>query len=398
MAEDLKEGAAMTDSDRNYSSVKLRQGYTTGTCAQAATKAAMQILLGICGEEALTSVKVELPKGKRLELRVADIKIDYKETEKFPYAVSCAVRKDSGDDPDITNGILVYSRVTRKGYAGEEPVTIDGGEGIGRVTKPGLEQPVGAAAINHVPRMMILGEVRKACREAGYEQGIHVEISIPEGKRLAEKTFNPRLGVEGGLSVLGTSGIVEPMSEQALLDTIYLDMKVKLAGREKKYLVMAPGNYGLEFLKEEYGLEETSVVKCSNFIGQSIDMAGELALEGLLLVGHIGKLIKVSGGIMNTHSSQGDCRMELLASAGLKAGLSGLAAREMLNCVTVDEALSKCSEKERQRVMEQVMEKIEKHLSVRAAGRMKTGAVTFSRVYGILGKTSQADSLMKEII
>lgn len=388
----------MTDSVPNYLPVSLRQGYTTGTCAQAATKASVQILLGMCREEDMTFVEVELPKGKMLELEVLDIKIDYKETEKFPYAVSCAVRKDSGDDPDITNGILVYSRVERKNRAGKEPVTIDGGDGVGRVTKPGLEQPVGAAAINRVPRRMILKEVEKACMEAGYEQGIHVEISIPEGKRLAEKTFNPRLGVEGGLSVLGTSGIVEPMSEQALLDTIYLDMRVKLAGREKKYLVMAPGNYGLEFLGEEYGLEESSVVKCSNFIGQSVDMAGGLGCEGLLLVGHIGKLIKVSGGIMNTHSGQGDCRMELLACAALRAGLSGQAAREMLGCVTADEALSKCTEEERRLIMAQVMEKIEKHLAMRAAGRMKTGAVAFSRVYGILGKTSLSDRLMKEIL
>ena len=165
----------MTDSAPNYLPVSLRQGYTTGTCAQAATKASVQILLGMCRKEDMTFVEVELPKGKMLELEVLDIKIDYKETEKFPYAVSCAVRKDSGDDPDITNGILVYSRVERKNRAGKEPVTIDGGDGVGRVTKPGLEQPVGAAAINRVPRRMILKEVEKACMEAGYEQGIHVE-------------------------------------------------------------------------------------------------------------------------------------------------------------------------------------------------------------------------------
>lgn len=388
----------MTDFIQHHSPAKLRRGYTTGTCAQAATKAAMQILLGICIDEHPTSVKVELPKGGQLELDIEDIKIDYKETEKFPRAVCCAVRKDSGDDPDITNGILVYSKVERKSDAGAEPFTLDGGEGIGRVTRPGLEQPVGAAAINRVPRMMILGEVRKACREAGYGQGIHVEISIPEGKRLAQKTFNPRLGVEGGLSVLGTSGIVEPMSEQALLDTIYLDMRVKLAGQDRKYLAMAPGNYGLEFLKEKYGLEETSVVKCSNFIGQSVDMAGELGCEGLLLAGHIGKLIKISGGIMNTHSGQGDCRMELLASAGLKAGLSGETAREMLSCITADDALSKCTEGERRRVMAQVMEKIEKYLSMRASDGMEIGAIVFSKVYGILGKTSLADSLMRKIL
>ena len=375
---------------------ELRQGYTTGTCAQAATKAAVQILLGIREKKEVSSIQVELPKGKKLNLEIEDLKITYIDAENrdLPVSVSCAVKKDSGDDPDITDGVLVYSKVTK---TKEQCITITGGAGIGVVTKPGLDQPVGEAAINHVPRQMIKREVESACEEVGYGGGICVEISVPEGEHLAKKTFNPRLGIEGGISILGTSGIVEPMSEQALIDTIYLDMKVKLSSPEnkKKILVVTPGNYGLEFLIEEYGVTEEQTVKCSNYIGQSIDMARELGCREFLLVGHIGKLVKVSGGIMNTHSKWADCRMELLAAAALRAGISERICKSFFDCVTVDDAFEKCTDEERRMIMAQVMNKIEQYLSYRAEGEMRIGAMTFSKVYGILGKTSLADIIME---
>lgn len=386
---------------------KLREGYTTGTCAQAATKAAMEILFGLKRKEEVNPVEVELPKGKRLFLEAEDIEIVYeqksgrKQRNAQPVSVSCAVRKDSGDDPDITNGVLIYSMVVRDdSKKAANRILIKGGRGIGTVTKQGLDQPVGEAAINRVPRQMIRSEVQKVCEEAGYAGGVVVEISIPEGEKLAEKTFNPRLGVEGGLSIIGTSGIVEPMSEQALLDTIYLDMKVKLssAENEEKTLLVTPGNYGLEFLSEEYGISEGQTVKCSNYIGQSLDMAMELGCKSFLLVGHIGKLIKVAGGIMNTHSKWADCRMELLAAAALEAGVPGEKAGKFLSCVTVDDALSRCNEEERNRIMEQVMRRMERYLSYRADSGMKVGAVTFSKVYGILGETNGAEEILKKFV
>ena len=369
---------------------RLRQGYTTGTCAQAATKAAMQMLF--TGEK-IEKISVELPKGEKLALEIEQIEMFYSEEKKlFPVSVKCAVKKDSGDDPDITNGVYVYSQVM---CMDEPEIQIDGGKGIGRVTKPGLDQPIGAAAINRVPRMMIRKEVQDACDEVGYVGGIFVEISIPEGETLAKKTFNPRLGIEGGLSILGTSGIVQPMSEQAIIDTIRVEMKVKLAESSTGYLVAAPGNYGLSFLEKEYGLEEKYVVKCSNYIGQTIDMASDLGCKGLVLVGHIGKLIKVAGGIMNTHSRWADCRMELLASAALRAGVPSEIACEMLECVTTDDALAKCSEEERILVMQKVMEKIESSMEHRASEELKVSSMVFSNVYGILGKTSEADQMLK---
>lgn len=368
---------------------RLRRGYTTGTCAQAATKAAMQMLFS--GKE-VKEVEVILPKGERIKVEIYEIQMEFSEGEKVPVSVICAVKKDSGDDPDITNGVLVYSKVERRK---EQGILLDGGIGIGRVTKPGLEQKIGEAAINRVPRMMIEKEVQDACEEAEYLGGIFVEISIPKGVELAKKTFNPRLGIEGGISILGTSGIVEPMSEQALLDTIRLEMKVRRA-QGKEYLILAPGNYGVDFLKEIYGISEEDSVKCSNYIGQSLDMAVELGFRGVVLTGHIGKLIKVSGGVMNTHSKWADCRMELLAAAALRAGLGAEKACELLESFTTDDALEKVSEEERSRLMEQVMLKIESYLEYRVAGEMEVASVVYSKVYGILGKTKKADELMKK--
>lgn len=368
---------------------RLRRGYTTGTCAQAATKAAMQMLFS--GKE-VREVEVILPKGERLKVEISEIRMKFSECGKVPVSVICAVKKDSGDDPDITNGVFVYSKVERRK---EQGILLEGGIGIGRVTKPGLEQKIGEAAINRVPRMMIEKEVQDACEEAEYLGGIFVEISIPKGVELAKKTFNPRLGIEGGISILGTSGIVEPMSEQALLDTIRLEMKVRRA-QGKEYLILAPGNYGVDFLKETYGISEEDSVKCSNYIGQSLDMAVELGFRGVVLTGHIGKLIKVSGGVMNTHSRWADCRMELLAAAALRAGLGAEKACELLESFTTDDALEKVSEEERSRLMEQVMLKIESYLEYRAAGEMEVASVVYSKVYGILGKTKKADELMKK--
>ncbi len=369
--------------------MEQRKGYTTGTCAQAAAKAAMEVLLtGDLVKETL----VTIPSGEVLHLPVLDVTAQYADEEDvLPVSVSCAIRKDAGDDPDVTDGVLVYAQVRRIDAPG---VNLTGGEGVGHVTRPGLEVSVGEPAINRVPREMILKEVADACEEAGYVGGIQVTISIPGGEELAKKTFNPNLGIEGGLSILGTSGVVEPMSEQALLDTIRLDIQVKLA-EGRHYIIAAPGNYGLDFLRETYGISKEETVKCSNYIGPLIDMAGELGAKGLLLAGHIGKLVKVSGGIMNTHSKWADCRMELLAAAAIRAGIGGNVAEEMLDCISTDDALSRCTEEERARLMDVLMEEIEAHLSSRAAGELEVGAITFSNVYGILGETKNAADLIR---
>lgn len=368
---------------------ELAWGYTTGTCAQAATKAAMEMMLTGRRPE---RIRVIIPNGQELDLKIEKIQTGEPDPATgLPCEVSCAVKKDSGDDPDVTDGVLVFSRVWKRE---EKGILLKGGAGIGRITKEGLSQPVGSPAINPIPRAMILKEVREALEEVGADCGVIVEISIPEGVELAKKTFNPRLGIEGGLSVLGTSGRVEPMSEQALIETIRLEMQVKRA-EGRKILVTAPGNYGLEFLQKTYGILEPEVVKCSNYIGQTVDLSAELGFSQLLLAGHIGKLVKVAGGIMNTHSRWADCRMELLACGALRAGLSRELAMQILGAVTTDEALGRCTCEERTLLAGEIVRKIQEYLDYRAAGKIQVEAVIYTPVYGILGQTNGADELLR---
>ena len=363
---------------------KMRTGYTTGSCAAAAAKAAVCMLLS---GEVIQQVRLMTPKGVELDLEVEQI-------ERRQHGVRCAVRKDSGDDPDVTNGIYVYAEVRKEPEPG---IYLDGGEGIGRITKKGLEQPVGAAAINRVPRQMILEAVKEQSIRYGYQGGLSVIISAPEGKKLAAKTFNPRLGIENGISILGTSGIVEPMSEKALTDTIFLEMKMlKENGIDRCGVV--PGNYGRDFLAEQLGVDTDQAVKCSNYIGETIDAAVNLEMRSLLLIGHIGKLIKVAAGVMNTHSRQADCRMEVLAAYAAAEGASAECVQAILSCITTTEALELLKEKGiLSGVMERVMERIDFHLRHRAGGSLQVEAIVFSTEDGILGKTKRAEALLKKI-
>ena len=308
----------------------MRYGFTTGSCAAAAAKAAAYMLL--TGKEK-KEITIETPKGILYHAKICD-------PVRGETKVSCAVQKDGGDDPDVTTGALIYAAVSfRDGINAEdqseharekEPViVIDGGNGVGRVTRPGLDQPVGNAAINHVPREMIEKEVREVCAALDFHGTLAVEISVPGGEELAKSTFNPRLGIVGGISILGTSGIVEPMSAQALLDTIRVELRQHRALGEQ-LIAVSPGNYGLDFMKRTYDYDLDRSVKCSNFIGQTVDMAVECGFTHMLMTGHIGKLIKVSGGIMNTHSREADCRMELLAAAALMEDVEADLATKIL--------------------------------------------------------------------
>lgn len=356
----------------------MRYGFTTGSCAAAAAKAAAYMLL--TGKEK-KEICIETPKGIPYHASLLDI--HYNERE-----ASCAVQKDGGDDPDVTSGLLIYAKVTPE--PGERlTIFIDGGSGVGRVTKPGLDQPIGNAAINHVPREMIQKEVTEVCELLDYKGGLRVEISVPQGERVAEQTFNPRLGVVGGISILGTSGIVEPMSSQALLDTIRVELNQRRA-EGYDYVVVSPGNYGQEFLWRTYRYDLDKSVKCSNFIGATIDMAVELGFKKLLLVGHIGKLIKVSGGIMNTHSKEGDCRMELLAAFAVRAGVPLAQINEILECVTTEEAVRILKEAGKLApVMDAAMERICYYLGKRAKDRLKIDCMMYANEYGELAKSKE---------
>ena len=363
----------------------MRYGFTTGSCAAAAAKAAAYMLL--TGRKK-TEITIETPKG--ISYTTPILQIDRKENE-----VSCAVEKDGGDDPDITTGALIYAKVSygRDNVKDKQEyprILIDGGVGVGRVTKPGLNQPVGNAAINHVPREMITKEVLQVCKILGFEGTLEVEISVPDGERLAEQTFNPRLGIVGGISILGTSGIVEPMSNQAILDTIKVELNQRKA-QGFDYVAVSPGNYGLDFMKKTYDYDLDRSVKCSNFIGDTIDLAVELGFRKMLLTGHIGKLIKVAGGIMNTHSREGDCRMELLAAFAVKHGMETNQVCEMLECVTTEEAVRILSESgKQQEVMDYAMERICYYLNKRAKGKMQIDCIMYANEFGELAKSKEA--------
>lgn len=363
----------------------MRYGFTTGSCAAAAAKAAAYMLLS--GRQKNT-ITIETPKGIPYTAEILEITRGEK-------AVQCAVRKDGGDDPDITSGALIYAEVSLTDHtrmqATDTRIHIDGGIGVGRVTKPGLDQPVGNAAINHVPREMIAKEVLEVCDLMDYKGNLQVIISVPEGETIAKQTFNPRLGIVGGISILGTSGIVEPMSNQALLDTIRVELNQRRA-EGFDYIAVAPGNYGLDFMKKAYGYDLDKSVKCSNFIGVTIDMAVECGFTRMLLTGHIGKLIKVAGGIMNTHSKEADCRMELLSAFAIHEGAGADVAAKILDCVATEEAVRLLREAgKQQEVMDYAMERIMFYLNKRAGGRMQIDCIMYDNTFGELAKSKEAD-------
>lgn len=310
---------------RNINGKLLRCGYTTGSCAAAAAKGAAEMLLS---QSPVGAVSLDTPKGLPLSLMLEDCAFTASQA-------SCAVRKDAGDDPDVTSGILVYATVRKTPGKG---VTIDGGEGVGRVTKPGLDQPIGAAAINSTPRRMITQAVESVCHTHGYKGGMEVIISIPEGEALASRTFNPRMGIQGGISILGTSGIVEPMSSQALVDTITLELR-QLAATGQQHLLLSPGNYGRDFARDKLDLDVTHCVSCANFIGDAIDAAVGCGFRHILLIGHIGKLVKLGIGQTNTHSASGDGRMETLLACALPHTDDIALLRAIADCATTDAAL-----------------------------------------------------------
>lgn len=471
---------------------KLRCGYTTGSCAAAAAKAAVQMLLSgqICHRADLLT-----PKGIRLHLPVEEQEL----AEGF---ASCAVRKYAGDDPDATDGILVYARAERLPEDGafrepigcepaeDEPtvekrtrpesfmtvkknsgttqrnarmnqerksqsrILIDGGVGVGRVTKPGLEQAVGEAAINRVPRAMIAQEVEAVCEMFEYQGALKITISVPEGVEIAKRTFNPHLGIEGGISILGTSGIVVPMSEEALIASIRVEMKQKVANGEQ-YILITPGNYGADFIRrggtsidspisdgqdvetqektvkmkaeqrettqaglagqnatsqgnllakenareEFFGLSADDSMKCSNYVGETLDIAEELGVKGILFVAHIGKFIKVSGGVMNTHSAHADCRAELFAAQAMRAGTPPEVVRRLLDTNTTEEAVGILLETGwLAQTMAEVASRVKFHLQKHCRGVFETEVILFSNQYGYLGETDGAESMMKKMM
>lgn len=362
---------------------KLRCGYTTGSCAAAAAKAAAEMLLS---EANVSFVGISTPKGIKLKLDVLEPMINENYAE-------CAIKKDSGDDPDITNGILVFARVSKIASG----IEITGGRGIGIITKSGLDQPVGKYAINSVPRKMIKSALEEIAEKYDYHGGLRAEISVPNGEEIAKKTYNPRMGIEGGISIIGTSGIVEPMSNSALIDTIRLEAKMRYSEGYRN-LLLTLGNYSENYIQKSMPFVLEKSVKCSNFIGEAIDIALETGFERILIIGHIGKLVKLGAGIMNTHSAQADGRIDVLVTCGMLADADVNLLKEIPQCVTVDSALDILkSGGYMEKTLDILADRAEYYLNAKVKNEIEIGAVMFSEKHGISVKTSLADKLIKMI-
>ncbi len=349
--------------------VPLKTGYTTGSCATAAAKAAATVLLS--GKQ--VSCATFTVKNGHMNIEIVHTEISHE-------GVSCSVIKDAGDDPDVTHGIEIIATVSKQ----EGGIEIDGGIGVGRVTRSGLKIPVGRAAINPIPLQMIEREVQAVMQTHGYSGGLKVVISVPRGFEVAKKTMNERLGIMGGISILGTSGIVEPMSERALIDTIKVEMDVHVA-EGKTELLVTPGNYGRDFASDVLHIDIERAIKCSNYIGEMLDYAEFLGVKNITLIGHAGKLFKLGGGIMNTHSKVADCRMEILAVHCGLCGANRDVIQKIMDCITVDAAIEIIKgENLGDEVFESLGKKISFHLRARTRDSVFVRFIVFTQENGVL--------------
>lgn len=373
---------------------KLKYGFTTGSCAAAAAAAAAAMLFS--GEK-VSETEIILPAGEKITLQVSDIDMGKGEAR-------CTVTKDGGDDPDATHGAAITACVSRTPIAAGTPaetrkqITLLGGNGVGIVTAKGLRCGVGEPAINPVPRHMIFENIERMRRKFGEsEESLYVEISVPAGEEIAKKTYNPRLGIVGGISILGTTGIVDPMSEKALVDTIKVVIDKQYQENPKRILI-APGNYGREFCGEYLGLDIEKAVPVSNYIGEALDYIKFKGFEEILLVGHTGKLIKLAAGIMNTHSSYADGRMEIIGVHSAICGADSDTVRRITECITTDEAFGLIETKPYyEEVKEKILEKVLYHLRFRLKEQVGIETILFTTDRNHIMKSAGADRLSETI-
>jgi cobalt-precorrin-5B (C1)-methyltransferase len=328
-----------------------RTGFTTGTCAAAASKAAVEVL---CGRQSPTEVEVGLPDGTRVRLPVESCR-------RPADSATASIRKDAGDDPDVTDGVLVVATVS---WNDEADFSLEAGDGVGIVTKPGLAVSPGEPAINPVPRQMIRDSVREVT-----DRGLRVIVSIPGGTELAQKTFNPRLGVEGGLSILGTSGIVRPFSSSALRDALECSLSVATAC-EVRHPVFVPGRIGQKAAQRLLNLKDEQLIEVSNEWGFMLDLAADLDFDSLLIVGHPGKLAKLPAGWWDTHSSRSESAVPLVMQIGREA-----LGRELEESRTVEGLLGQLREEERTRVSSEVAVHIRAAVFQRVKERFDCSAI-----------------------
>lgn len=358
----------------NLNSKGLRTGFTTGSCAAAAAKAAARAL--VCGLE-LTEVTVNLPRGGKATLKVARI-------EKENDFCRAYVTKDAGDDPDVTHGLTIVAEVS----LAKGDISVVGGTGIGIVTKPGLAVPVGESAINPVPRQMIIDEVKK---ELSLGLGAKVTISAPGGEAIAAKTMNPRLGILGGISILGTGGIVRPMSEEDYRHSLVPQIQQALALGYHS-LVLTPGLLGVKKALE-LGIPQEAVIETSNFIGFMLEECAKRPVKGIILFGHLGKMVKVAAGIFHTLGKLADARRETITAYAALAGASQEVVFELMNMNTAEESVEIL---ERYNLTE-VFNRIAAAASLRASQYTGEGLKIGTAMYSLSGKIVGMDAGAREV-
>lgn len=298
-----------------------REGYTTGSCAAGAAKAACSLLKG---ELKKPEIEIPLPNSRRLVLPIASHSLSH------PVA-KVGIVKDGGDDPDVTHGLEIIA--SARLLSPEGSIRLIGGQGVGKITKKGLAIPIGESAINPVPRRMI----ETAVREIFSKEEIEIIIEIPRGIEVAKRTLNPRLGIEGGLSILGTTGIVRPMSEEAFRDSILPELDQAVAYGHQR-VILTPGNYGFKLATRDLSVPSEAVIQMSNFVGFILEESVYRGIKEIVLLGHIGKLIKVAGGIFHTHNRVADARMEILVSHAALFGFNQKFLKELSEYPTIEGA------------------------------------------------------------
>lgn len=358
---------------------RLREGITTGASAAAAARAALLLLSG----QLVSEVTIYSPAGQPITVPIAA-------QQRFAGGARAVVVKDGGDDPDITHGLEIVVEVRLS--PGKE-FKILGGRGVGRITRPGLQLPVGEAAINPVPRQMIRDAVQGVL-PAG--QGAIITVHVPGGERVACKTLNPRLGIEGGISILGTTGVVRPMSEEAFKNSLVPLVDMALAAGHRK-LVLSPGNMGLRWATERFYISPETVIETSNFIGFMLDTCADRGIEKVILLGHHGKLVKVAAGIFHTHSKMADARMEILTAHAAMAGAGSDIAVKIMNCRTVEEALGIIKDNGLLYIYDHIAARASARAAGYTRGQLQVGTVLMSYDGNILGIDDGARSIGREM-
>ena len=366
-----------------YNGRKLRKGFTTGTTATAATVAAIRTLLN---QEPQETVTVHAANGKTAIF-------DVEQTDFDEQQASCAIKKDGGDDQDATDGTLIFATVKLRD---DNEIHLDGGKGVGRVTKEGLANKPGMPAINPTPRRVIKAAARE---ELGEKRGVDIVISVPEGERIAKLTYNPRLGIVGGISILGTSGVVTPMSESSWKHSISIEMNIHRK-RGDNTIVLVPGNYGEDFAKDELGIPNAKIVQMSNFVGYVLHETQRLGFTKVLIVGDLGKMIKVAGGIFSTHSKDADARAEIMvANLALMGGVPTTFLRKINQCLTTISMIKMIDEAGYQDVYQMIADKIKLRAEKLLAHRephVEIDAVIFSRESGFLAASKPFQEIKGE--